>query len=90
MSDQQSNHGFLYYLFWFLGGFIIVGLFRARLIVGLVLLGVWVALLSTKGPHHGAIVALGGAAFFVWVGLRVRRFVRVRRENQAGGGNYEG
>ena len=90
MPDQQNDHGFLHYLVWFLGGFIIVGLFRARLIVGMVLLGVWVALLSAKGPHHGANAVLGGVAFFAWLVLRVRRFIRVRRENQQGGGYYEG
>ncbi len=89
MPDQQNSPGFLHYLVWFVGGFVIVGLFRARLIVGLVLLGISVALLSTKGPDAGANAALGGVAFFVWLVLRVRRFIRVRCENQ-GGGYYEG
>lgn len=90
MSDQQSNPGCLHHLVWFLGGFVIVGLFRARLIVGLILLGIWVALLSTKGPHASANAALGGVAFFVWLVLRVRRFIRVRREGRTDGGYHEG
>lgn len=82
MPDRQNQPGCLHYLVWFLGGFVIVGLFRARLALGLILLGIWVALLSAKGPPAGANAALGGVAFFVWVVLRVRRFVRVRGEKQ--------
>ncbi len=80
MSDQQSNPGCLHYLVWFLGGFIIVGLFRARLALGLLLLLIWPALMGARGPHHGVNTALAGAAFLIWAGLRVRRFIRVRRE----------
>lgn len=56
----------------------------------MVLLGIWAALLSTKGPHTRVNAALGGVAFFAWVVLRVRRFIRVRREGQTDGGYYEG
>lgn len=67
LSDQQ-NPGFLYYLVWFLGGFVIVGLFRARLALGLILLGIWIALLHASGPHGGGNAALGGVVFLAWVG----------------------
>jgi len=84
MSDQQSNPGCLHYLVWFLGGFIVVGLFRARLVLGLALLDIWVALLHANGPHASANAALGGVAFFAWLVLRVRRCIRVRRQPSRG------
>lgn len=84
MPDQRNNPGCLHYVSWFLGGFVVVGLFRARLVLGLILLSIWVALLSTKGQHASANAALGGVAFFAWLVLRARRFIRVRRQPSQG------
>ena len=67
-------------------------MFRARLALGLLLLATWVALLSAKGPHHGANAALAGAAFFIWLALRVRRFILRYRDKRSPGSDdfYEG
>ncbi len=91
MTDQQQDRPGC---FWFLGGALIGALVylvvRARLALGLLLLLIWLALMGAKGPHHGANAALAGAAFFVWLVLRVRRFIRVRREGRTDGRHYEG
>ncbi len=94
MTDhQQERPG----CFWFLGGALIGAViylvFRARLALGILLLLIWLALLSTKGPHHGANAALAGAAFIVWLVLRIRRFIRARGQNRASNSDdayYEG
>lgn len=90
-EPQQDRPGCLWLLGGALVGAVVYLVFRARLALGLVLLVIWFALLSAKGPHHGINAALGGVAFFAWLVLRVRRFVRVRREKRASDdGYYEG
>ncbi len=64
------------FLAWFVVGFAVA---RARVLLGLVLLGTWIGLTSAQGRHAHMNETIAATAFFLWLAFRVHGgFVRHR------------
>lgn len=90
MANRQER-GFLHFVFWFIGGVIIGGLWQLKLLFGVIWLILLLALsrVSTtpptgthpKGPNSiETCRGLAGAALLIWLVLRLRRLVINSRE----------
>ena len=85
-EEEETRPGFLHYLIWFLGGVVVGALWRAKLLFGVIwLLALFIMLqVSTASPSGRTAQGtnsvetcrwLFGAAFLVWLVLRLRRLV---------------
>ncbi len=85
-EEQETRPGILHYLIWFLGGVIVGALWRAKLLFGVIwLLALFIMLqVSTASPSGRTAQGMNsveacrwlfGAAFLVWLVLRLHRLV---------------
>lgn len=87
-ENQETNTGCLPFVGGAAVGASLYVIIRARVLLGVVLFVLWMVMLHTKNQHHGTHAldaTLSGLLFLAWLVLRVRRFMRKRRENQASG-----